>query len=155
MTSSYAFPNTIRFNGMVTVTPGSKYAKNYQSINNTNQGGCNMENSPHYWPSVSGIKRSIVISHYKWPVMRSFCVFFIVYGNKLLKIYGWCRWFETQRRSFEIIVMESAVPNTLSFSDITTVSPYCKYAENDKSEIPLYSLEVWCLARNWTEKAAK
>ena len=38
-----AFSNTTRFNGLATAIPGSKYANNYKSKNNTKQGGHNME----------------------------------------------------------------------------------------------------------------
>ena len=54
---------------------------------------------PHYWPLVRGIHRSPVHSPNKWPVTRSFDVFFDLRLNKRLIKPSRHWWFETPSRS--------------------------------------------------------
>ena len=50
---------------------------------------------PRYWPFVRWIPRSPVNSPHKWPVTRSFDVFFDLCLNKRLSKQSWGWWFET------------------------------------------------------------
>ena len=54
---------------------------------------------PRYWPFVRGIHRGPVNSPHKWPVTRSFGVFFDLRLNKRLNKQSWGWWFETPSRS--------------------------------------------------------
>ena len=55
---------------------------------------------PRNWPFVRGIHRSPVNSPHKWPVTRSFDVFFYLSLNKRFCKQSWGWWFETLSRSF-------------------------------------------------------
>ena len=57
----------------------------------------------NYWHA-RGIHRSTMDSTHKWPVIRSFCVFFVVSLNKLLQKQSSCRWVERQWRSCDVAV---------------------------------------------------
>ena len=50
---------------------------------------------PRYWPFVWGIHRCPVNSPHKWPVTRSFDVFFDLRLNKQLSKQWWGWWFDT------------------------------------------------------------
>ena len=63
---------------------------------------------PHYWPFVRGIHRSSMDSHQhdkKGPVMRSFDIFRFISLSKPLGKKSSCRRFETQWRSYDVIVI--------------------------------------------------
>ena len=63
------------------------------------------KNFAYYWLFVRGIDRWPVDPHKKWPLMRSFDVFFDINLNKLWKKHSGCIWFETAWRSCDIVVM--------------------------------------------------
>ena len=109
---------------------------------------------PHYWPFVRGIHRSSMDSHQhdkKGPVMRSFDIFHFISLSKPLGKKSSFRRFETQWRSYDVIVIHlSAMVSLYTRKDFYNTHDLFIKAHYIYAYFPSpFLCTIYCVFRLW------